>query len=183
MSIVDRYAVAESDRRQGNMLRMGTITEVDHSKALARVTLSDTETSAWLPWAVMRMGALRVWAPPVAGEQVMIAAPSGELNQAVILGSASRDQFPQPSNDPAETLFQWDDGSFIQHDAAKRQLRMHAPCGVYIIGTLIATDDVIAKGVSLNSHRHGGVRRGNAQTDVGAGGGSPPCKQNGSPEQ
>ena len=176
MSTKDRYTNVDNDRRAGNMLRMGTIEVIDHAKALAKVKLSDSETTAWLPWATMRMGSLRVWSPPVIGEQVMIAAPSGELNHAVIIGSASRDQFPQPSSDPLETLLQWDDGSFIRHDGHKHQLILGAPCGVYIDGTLIVTGDVIAQDVSLVQHIHGGVEPGGGSTGSAYGDGERPCK-------
>ena len=44
-----------------------------------------------------------------------------------------------------------------------------APGGVQITGDVTVAGDVVADGVSLKNHRHGGILRGGSQTDPPAG--------------
>lgn len=87
------YAITELDRRLANMIRVGTIKEVDLDAGLAGVQLGDPDDddgdfeTDFLPWLVARAGQKRKkWTAPEVGEQVLVLSPSGELSQGFILG-------------------------------------------------------------------------------------------------
>lgn len=51
-----------------NLIRLGTIAEVDHSHAQVRVQSGELLTN-WLPWLEARAGTTRTWSAPTVGEQ------------------------------------------------------------------------------------------------------------------
>ena len=79
-------AIAEIRRRLDNMIRSGTIAEVDHGDPaqgrppLCRVK-TGTITTGWLPFFTRRSGSTKEWDPVSVGEQCTILSPSGELTQ------------------------------------------------------------------------------------------------------
>ena len=80
------FTLNDLGRRLANIIRIGTIFEIDFEAAKARVKIGDLTTN-WLPWVNSNSGANNSWNPPEIDEQVIILSPSGELNQAVILPS------------------------------------------------------------------------------------------------
>ena len=46
-----------------NLIRLGTIAEVDHARARVRVQSGELLTN-WLPWIEARAGTTRDWDPP-----------------------------------------------------------------------------------------------------------------------
>jgi len=137
------FEAAEADRRIGGLLQIGTIVEIDPAAATARVQLGDL-TTPMIPVNAMRAGGIQIWWMPQTGEQVMVGAPSGDIAQAAILASYYAGN--APSENAAEPMINLAGG------------RMH------LIGDLIVTGDVIAQGVSLVTHTHGGVTPGAAST-------------------
>ena len=137
------YETAEADRRIGALLQIGTIIEVDENAATARVQMGDL-TTPMIPVNALRAGGIQIWWMPTEGEQVMVGAPSGDLAQAAILASYYAGN--APSANGAEPMINLNGG------------RMH------LIGDLIVAGDVIAQGVSLVHHTHGGVTPGAAST-------------------
>lgn len=176
--IHDQRALSESDRRAGGQFRYGTVEERDFERARVRVRLSEDLLSDWLPWATWAAGRLRVWSPPAEGEQCLVLSPSGEPHLGVAVPAIWRDTFPAPSADPDETLLRWDDGGYLRYHLVERRMMLHAPCGVWIDGDLIASGDVLAGAgdVSLLRHRHCGVQSGSACSDPASGGGVLPCE-------
>ena len=87
------------------------------------------------------------------------------------------DDFPAPSADPID-LIAFEDGSKLSYDAEAGELvlelagkmRIVAPDGlaiegdVDVTGTITASEDAVADGISLKSHTHGGVQAGGAST-------------------
>lgn len=91
----------DQTRRMANMLRIGTIEKLDEANAQIRVRWTDDDEipderplTDWIPWRTCRAGPDREWWAPEPGEQVMVFSPSGELNQAVVLGSIYQNDFP-----------------------------------------------------------------------------------------
>jgi phage baseplate assembly protein V len=175
------FDVTELDRRLSNLIRLGTVQEVNYLLALVRVKSGDILTG-WLPWLTQRAGGDISWHAPEIGEQVVILAPSGELNQAVVLMSLYQALMPAPvaAVDKHHTVYS--DGAVIEYDRAAHHLQVILPDGatvqltspgginisgnINLTGTLTASVDVIANGISLHNHKHGGVTAGGAQTDV-----------------
>lgn len=163
----------ELARLMQNMIRIGTVAEIDHAAARVRVTTGELLT-AWLPWLESRAGQTKTWNPPTVGEQVLLLAPGGELAGAVVLGAINSNAHPAPSSDPNLTRWDLPDGAVIEYDHAASHLRadlpgsaaITAPAGVTINGPLhvtenITTDaDAIASGISLVNHTTTGVRSG-----------------------
>ena len=75
---------ADNNRRIENLIRFGTIAEVDLSAAKAKVQSGGILTD-FLPFLTLRTGSTVTWSPPTVGEQCVILAMSGELTTACIL--------------------------------------------------------------------------------------------------
>ncbi len=98
-----------------NMIRLGTIVEVDHVGRVARVQTGGLTTN-WLKWHTARAGASKTWDPPSAGEQVILFAPGGDLSGALILASLDSDNNPPPSTSPDHVMREMPDGALFDYD-------------------------------------------------------------------
>jgi len=175
------FDVTELDRRLANLIRFGTISAADYAHALVRVTCGDI-TTGWLPWLTPRAGGDLAWHAPEVGEQVLILSPSGELTQGVVLAGLYQTACPQPAETPERHLTHYLDGAVIEYDREHHHLSAVLPSGgsaaliaadgiaitgdITLTGTLTASVDVIAHGISLHNHKHGGVATGGGDTGV-----------------
>ncbi|THD52610.1 phage baseplate assembly protein V [Enterobacteriaceae bacterium ML5] len=107
---------AELYRLLCNLIRIGTITEVDPVKYLARVACGENETD-WIRWRAERAGDSVTWFPPSVGEQVIIICPNGEMTTAAIMGSLYSDSAPPPSQAAKNITFSLPDGAIFSYDA------------------------------------------------------------------
>lgn len=112
---------AELNRRIENLIRIGTIAEVDHVAHRVRVESGELLTD-WLKWRTGRAGTTRSWSPPTIGEQVMILSPSGELGNGIVLPSIFSDAHDAPSDSPTEHVMLFPDGARIAYDHASGAL-------------------------------------------------------------
>lgn len=171
------------------LIRLATIASVDLAEARCTVKIGDEEgddsISPPIRWAAMRCGKTRIWSPPSIGEQGLLFCPDGEIENAIFVPGIVCDAFP-PVGDSEIEIVEFEDGSRITHDAtahafvidltAGATAKIIAPGGLTIDadvtingdidlqGKMTATDDVIADGKSLKSHKHSGVTAGGAQT-------------------
>lgn len=127
------YELAEADRMVGAMLEVGKIVEVDPAAATARVQLGGLQTPH-IPINALRAGGFQLWWMPSVGEQVMVAAPSGNLANAAIIASYYASN--APSSDANHPMINLAGGEMT------------------VNGTIHVTGDVIASGVSLINHTH-----------------------------
>ena len=133
--------IAELARLIENLVRLGTIAEVDVAKARVRVKSGDI-TTAWLPWMALRAGTSKEWDPPTEGEQVLLFSPSGQLTQGVALVGLFSEANPANGNVANLHRRTYPDGAVIEYDSAAKHLR----------ATLPGTAEVIAEGdINLNS--------------------------------
>ncbi|MBN2740050.1 MAG: phage baseplate assembly protein V [Rhodobacteraceae bacterium] len=137
------FAAAEADRRVANGIMLGTVTSVNAGSATARVQIGDL-ASPELPVAQLRAGILSFWWMPTVGEQVVVACPSGDVAQGVILASIFAGN--APSSNPATPMIDLAGGTLV------------------VNGDIEVTGDVTASGVSLVHHTHGGVVSGSNKT-------------------
>lgn len=168
-------------RRLANLIRLGTITEVDHEAARCTVS-SGKLIIPNRPWLALRAGASSDWDPPTVGEQCILLSPSGETAQGVALIGLYSQQRPAPANSANVRRRKYPDGAVIDYDHATHTLtatlpgggraQITAPGGVVILGdvditgTVTVSEDVIANGISLVTHKHGGVQTGSGTTAV-----------------
>lgn len=112
---------AEQRRQQGNLIRLGTVAELDHAAARCRVQTGELLTD-WLPWMVPRAGSTMEWSAPSIGEQGLVVCQGGDTAAAVFLRGLYSDALPAPSSAAAMHLICFQDGTRIQYDAAAHAL-------------------------------------------------------------
>jgi phage baseplate assembly protein gpV len=108
MSFLDRIVeierkLAESERRNRNRRRTGTVSEIDHGRGLARVQISAGDrpyVTPWVPWKEIAAGGISSHIPPTVGQQVDVLSESGDLTDAVIDFSTHSNANPRPHDGP-----------------------------------------------------------------------------------
>ncbi|PTE15919.1 phage baseplate assembly protein V [Pseudogemmobacter blasticus] len=143
-------AGAEADRRVGNLVSLGKILSIDNATGRAVVQVGDLQTAS-IPVMQMRSGAIRMHWMPSVGEQVTVLAPSGDMARAFVMGSLPID------------------GNMVAPDAGSPTMDLGGGTlrvigNLYVDGDIEVTGDVVASGVSLVHHTHGGVAPGAADT-------------------
>lgn len=169
-----------------NLIRTGTITEVDADKWLCRVKTGDLETN-WLNWLTLRAGKSRTWWKPSVGEQVLILAVGGELTTAFVLPGIYSDACPPPSSSEDAMVTAFPDGGLIEYEPetgrylvkAGASIVFDAPESIAIKTALldIKADQTVIKGevtqsggamssngVVVDDHAHTGVIKGGDNT-------------------
>lgn len=168
--------------------------DVAQARCIVRYGDPDDDEPAETPpirWLSPRAGMTRIWSPPSVGEQVLLLAPDGQVGNAVALMGIVQDTFPPLGSTTAE-MIEFADGAQLTYDPEASALRailpqgataeIEAPGGITLRGnvtiegelsvtgsaaidqTLTAGDDVVADGISLKGHKHGGVSSGSAKT-------------------
>ncbi|HHG2739450.1 TPA: phage baseplate assembly protein V [Klebsiella pneumoniae] len=108
--------IAELIRLLENIVRTGTVTEIDEGKWRVRVQSGELETT-WLRWNAQRAGAFKVWVPPSIGEQVWFLCLGGNTDVAFIGGSLYSDDNPAPGASRNEMVVTAPDGATFRYDA------------------------------------------------------------------
>lgn len=144
------FAAAEADRQIANIVSIGTVTAIDNATATARVRIGELDSPPLLV-AQIRSGTIRMHWMPSVGEQVTVFAPSGDISRAFVLGSLPINGNAVAPDAGAPTL-----------DLGGGTLRVIGDLNVD--GSIIVTGDVVAAGVSLTTHTHGGVIPGGSST-------------------
>lgn len=121
MSLEDGFNINDLFRRLANIVRIGTILEVDYQKARAKVKIGDIKTG-FLPWCTERAGLNKNWNPLDIGEQVVILSPNGELDRGVILPSLYQTSNPAPGHSKDKTKNIFEDGTSIEYDKNVKSL-------------------------------------------------------------
>lgn len=109
--------LVELSRRLENLIRIGTIAEVDHPNALCRVRTGGLLTD-WLPFVPARAGNTRTWDPPTVGEQVTVLSPSGEPAGGIVLTGIYSTAHAAPSQSPDDHVIDYPDGARIAYNHA-----------------------------------------------------------------
>ncbi|WAC70804.1 phage baseplate assembly protein V [Roseateles sp. SL47] len=107
--------VSELIRRLENLLRPGTIEEVDVSGALVRVR-NGSLLSTWVRWFARRAGAVREWSPPTIGEQCLLLAPGGDPANAVALVGLFSEVIPANDSRATTEAKLYPDGTLLEYN-------------------------------------------------------------------
>lgn len=98
-----------------NLIRTGTVTEVDRDNWLCRVKTGNLETN-WINWLTLRAGNSRTWWKPSVGEQVVLFSLGGNLETAFALPAVYSNQFPPPSNSEDGSVTEYPDGGWFEYE-------------------------------------------------------------------
>ncbi|WP_316543778.1 phage baseplate assembly protein V [Klebsiella grimontii] len=115
--------IAELIRLLENIVRTGTVTEIDEGKWRVRVQSGELETT-WLRWNAQRAGAFKVWVPPSIGEQVWFLCLGGNTDVAFIGGSLYSADNPAPGASRNEMVVTAPDGATFRYDAEAGALQV-----------------------------------------------------------
>lgn len=107
--------VAELSRMVENLIRFGSIEQIDYAARRVRVKTGNLLTN-WLRWRAGRAGTTKEWDPPSIGEQVMILSPSGVIENGIVMPSMYCDEFDAPSANPALHITEYPDGAKISYN-------------------------------------------------------------------
>jgi phage baseplate assembly protein V len=88
------------------------VDEIDHKKARVRIKIGKITTN-WIPW-LTTAGAVKLWNPPVVGEQVCVVSQGGDLSLAVAIPSIFQSKFAAPSEDENVVKLELSDKSSIE---------------------------------------------------------------------
>jgi phage baseplate assembly protein V len=106
---------SDAERRVANSIRLGVVEEADYARARVRVRSGETLTG-WLPFATLRAGGDKTWHPVEVGEQVIFAAPNGDLRQAVVLAAVNSGKNAAPGDRATLCRTVYEDGTSITYD-------------------------------------------------------------------
>lgn len=129
----------ETNRQIANLIRKGTIAELDHAAARCRVTSGELTTN-WLPWCAIAAGTTIDWNPPTVGEQVILLAPGGDLADAVVLRGLYSETAEPPSQSEHTHTTKYPDGAVIEYDHEQHKLTATFPEGAHVL--LVAPETV-----------------------------------------
>ena len=154
------FAAAEADRRIEGLLKIGRVVDV-YPNGTVRVAFGDDLTSPPLSVGALRAGGMQVWWMPSLDEQVVVASPSGDLARGVILSSIHAGN--EPSTDITRPTIDLRGGEMvIRGGKLKIEADLEIVGQIEITGPITCDADVVASGISLTSHVHGGVLPGGA---------------------
>lgn len=177
--------LAEQYRLLMNLIRFGIVIEVDLVQTVARVQTGELQTD-WIRWGVARAGDAVDWWAPSVGEQVVLFAPGGALENAVIAFSLYSDYALPPDNGKKTHVTRYPDGAKKSYDPASGLLSLLGMISgmvsmsdtltinvgrlVINAGETIINGEVVqgggqmsSNGVVVDKHGHKGVKSG---TDI-----------------
>lgn len=182
---------AALSRMLENLIRLGVIAEVQMVPPRVKVKTGEL-TTAWLPWLALRAGSDRDWDPPTVNEQVILFSPSGQLANGVVVTGLYSDHIPANGNRAGLHRRTYVDGTVIEYDSVAHHLNatlvdggttnLVSKGGINLVGNIThqgdytqtgnqnvtgkvtVSIDVVAAGVSVVKHPHGGVRSGGDQS-------------------
>lgn len=133
-----------------NLIRKGSVTEVDLALQQCRVKSGDLTTN-FIPWMTLRAGTTRTWNPPTVGEQVVLFSPGGDIADAVALCGIYSDDAPAPSASAAEGATHYPDGAVIAYDHVAHALTATLPGGGSAVLTAPASVTVVSESITLDA--------------------------------
>lgn len=148
------YRMSETERRLNQSITIGSISEVDHQAKKIRVEIGSILT-AWLPWPTEMGRNYRRWRPLRKGQQVVLAAPSGDLAQAVVIGMLYSSALPSVDENPDLDVTEFEDGTRFQYDSAAHVIKIHC------VGDIVIEN---AKSITIQTGKTLDITAGGAAT-------------------
>lgn len=153
-----------------NLFRIGTVCDLSSEGQQVRVNFDDLGTVSPL-MQVPAFGALGddyFWMPEI-GEQVMcMFMPTGNAEGYVLFSVRGSSNSPKFANNNKRYIA-FSDGGLLEYDKASGTLTINAANikitgDIDLTGGLTSSKDVVADGISLDNHVHGGIEPGGGKT-------------------
>ncbi len=151
-----------------NLVRVGRVSSTDPEQATVRVVFADRQNLVSYDLPVIVRQSLRnkdYWMPHVGEQVVCLFLPNGNA-QGFILGSFYSTNDRPPVNTGEKRCVQFEDGTHLEYDSSNHTLTIIAQGPIHVVGQVTVAGDVIADGISLKNHAHGGVRSGGDTSGV-----------------
>lgn len=139
------FSQAEQGHNIASLVEIGTVTEITGQTVTVQSGELDIPNVRVMQ---VRAGSVSLSWMPEKDEQVVFVAPAGDLSRAIIIGSLAT----AGSTASAMPLLELQGGT------------MQLNGNLAVTGGITTTGDVVADGVSVTTHTHGGVRAGSDQT-------------------
>ena len=145
---------SDPDRTIGALLRVGTVQSVDLEAGKVIVAMGD-QTTPPIDW-LMPVGDTTLWIPPTVGQQVLVLAPEGDIEQAMVLNGLPSSAFAPLFLGLVNTI-RFKDGAQVSYDPEAERLEVNtpgsvsitAPGGVTIVGDANLSGHVAADASAL----------------------------------
>jgi phage baseplate assembly protein V len=142
--------ITELNRRVAGMVTIGTVSQVDPKLARYRVKAGLIE-SDWIPMSQRRSGNTKVYESLDVGEQVIIAAPSGDLSQGVIIGSIPTEE-REIGEDAKEHRTKYADGAIVDYDDKAHAYNIIIPAGGKLVISVGSTKyEMTSDGIKVHT--------------------------------
>ncbi|GAB6045082.1 hypothetical protein JCM11957_06800 [Caminibacter profundus] len=146
--------MTEFKRLIGNLIQIGTVTEVKSALglALARVNILGRVTD-FLPVLMWANDFVKVWMPIRVGQQVVVLSPFGNASSGIILPSIYNKGCKEPSSvDDKKVVIDFANGVRIESDG--ENITANAPLSINLIAgggiNILAGGVVNIKGSKIN---------------------------------
>jgi len=143
----------ELERRINNLIQVGTVVEIDNSKALARVNVLGRVTD-FLPVKMIGNSFVKVFIPIRVNEQVLVVCPFGNANSGFIVPSIFNVNCKEPSgSNPDTAIIEFAGG--VRIDCDGKTVNVTAPVNVNVTATtatVTATNTVITSTTTNNGN-------------------------------
>lgn len=136
----------DPQRQLGDANQYSMTVSANHDNATCTVTLGNLDTCE-LPWVAQRVGGMRCWSPPALGEQWVVLALKGDLENGFVVLGLLFDDNPRPSNDSNVVQIDMPDSATIASNYALHAVTVTLPAD----GT--ATIDAPDGGTILRHHQ------------------------------
>lgn len=125
--------MTDAERRLADVIKFGTVKEVDYAKARVKVTIGDPDdddghnVTGWLPMAGGRARGDSDWHPLEEGERVVVLSESGELQNGIVMPAGIySDDDPAPGDKAGLWRKKFQDGSVVEYDRTNGEFKIDA---------------------------------------------------------
>jgi len=143
----------ELERKLNNIIQVGTVVEIDKSKALARVNILGRVTD-FLPVKMIGNSFVKVFIPIRVNEQVLVFSPFGNANSGFIIPSIFNVNCKEPSgSNPDKAIIEFSGGVRIDSDGST--VNVIAPVNVNVTAataTITAANTIITSETANNGN-------------------------------
>ena len=121
--------LSELWRKVQNMTATATVvaTKAKDGKAMVKVAYDDETKSDWLPVMGKNNSLLKIWMPPLVGEQVTVLRVFGNADAGVVLPSIFNKNSKEPEgSSETNVIVEFEDGARFEYDTKTKELKVTA---------------------------------------------------------